>query len=82
MKLAILHHFQGIKVLIYLFYQGKFPSYLRKLKYMCYMSLYFVILCFVSLDLVIHGLLIELWWFMVDGYCDCIDDHESIDGIV
>ena len=49
---------------------------------MCYMSLYFVILCYVCLDLVIHGWLIELWWYMVDGYCDCIVDHARIDGSV
>ena len=49
---------------------------------MCYMSLYFVIMCYVCLDLVIHGWLIELWWYMVDGYCDCIDDHARIDGSV
>ena len=26
--------------------------------------------------------MIELWWYMVDGYCDCIVDHARSDGSV
>ena len=52
---------------------------------MCYMSLYFVIMCCYVLCMFgscYPWLMIELWWYMVDGYCDCIVDHARIDGRV
>ena len=58
---------------------SRFPFHLRKIEVHVLYELIFVIMCYVCLDLVIYGWLIELWWYMVDGYYDYIVDHERND---